>query len=428
MKIFFSILSILILLIACDTKRKKAAEAGIKYTCSMHPQVLKDEPGKCPICHMDLIPVKQAVTDTMGAQPMNMDSTSNRQMDSASNTEMSANKMAMPNEIELTDQQIRLANIQADTIGSTGFGSSMVLTGTIAFNEKNIETISSRVKGRIERLYYKNTGDYIPKGAKVYELYSEDLNSIKQEYILLLQKSGTSGNSVINFNQLLQAARHKLQLWGMTAAQIRALEQTRKASYTTAFYSPASGYITQLNVTEGDYVMEGGSMIRLANTSSVWVETQAYSSQLSQINRNAAVIVQIPQLANKKITGSIEFVSPEINPQTRINLLRVNISNPNNQLKPGMVAYIFLSNTQTNAIALPLDAIMRNGNMAYVWIKTGNNRFKMQSVTLGAANGNQVGITNGLKAGDVVVITGAYLLNSEYLLRNGGGSMEGMKM
>jgi Cu(I)/Ag(I) efflux system membrane fusion protein len=166
----------------------------------------------------------------------------------------------------------------------------------------------------------------------------------------------------------------------------------------------------------------------LANTSSVWIETQAYSSQLAQINRSAAVTVQIPEWSNKKITGTIEFTSPEINPQTRINLLRVNIPNPDNGLKPGMSAYVFLNSDQKNTVALPIDAVMRNGKLAYVWIKSGNNKFKMQSVTIGAESGNQIEITSGLKAGNVVVTSGAYLLNSEYLLRNGGNSMEGMKM
>jgi Cu(I)/Ag(I) efflux system membrane fusion protein len=427
MKIILFIIGILILLTACDTKRKKAVSAGIKYTCSMHPQVLKDEPGECPICHMDLIVVHQMRTDT-AAHSMNMDSSNGMKMDSASNNDMGSDEMEMLNEIGLSDQQIKLGNIHADSIGNTGFGSSTVLTGTVSFNEKNMETISSRVKGRIEKLFFKNVGDFVSKGAKVYELYSEELNSAKQEYILLLQRKGTLSNTVINFNQLLEAARHKLLLWGMTAAQITALEQSRKAFYTTTFYSPASGYITQLNVTEGDYAMEGQSMLRLANTSSVWIETQAYSSQLAQINRSDAVTVQIPEWDNKKITGTIEFASPEINSQTRINLLRVNIPNPGNQLKPGMSAYVYLNRDQKNTVALPIDAVMRNGKLAYVWIKTGNNKFKMQSVTIGAESGNQIEITSGLKTGDVVVTSGAYLLNSEYLLRNGGNSMEGMKM
>jgi Cu(I)/Ag(I) efflux system membrane fusion protein len=420
MKIYLSILTVLLLLNACDTKRKKAVETGTKYTCSMHPQVKKDEPGKCPICHMDLIAVQAVHKDTAA-----MDSSNAMKMDSS----IQDGKMKMAGELELTEQQIRLGNIRVDTIGKTGFGSSVVLTGTIAFNEKNIETVSARVRGRIEKLYYKNVGNYVPKGGKIYELYSEELNSAKQEYILLLQQRKSVGNSVINYNQLLSAARHKLQLWGMTAAQVNALTANSRAAYVTTFYSPAGGYLTQLNSTEGAYVLEGGPIMRVANTSTVWVETQAYTSQLAAINRNAAVTVQIPQLGNKKMEGKIEFASPEINQQTRINLLRVSLPNPGNELKPGMPAYIYVNSAvENNAIVLPANAVMRTNKSAFVWVQTGRNKFSMQTVVTGAESGNEIEIKQGLKTNAVVVISGAYLLNSEYLLRNGSSSMEGMKM
>lgn len=420
MKIYFSIITILVLLTACNSKKKTIVESGTTYTCSMHPQIMKDEPGKCPICHMDLIPV-QAVhidsalihsDDTMG-------------MDSA----MQDGDMNMAGDLELTEQQIRLGNITVDTIGKTGFGSSVVLTGTIAFNEKNIETVSARVRGRIERLYYKNIGDYVPTGGKIYELYSEALNSARQEYILLLQQRKSVGNSVVNYSQILSAARHKLQLWGMSAAQVNAITANSKSAYVTTFYSPAGGYLTQLNSTEGAYVMEGGAIMRLANTSTVWVETQAYTSQLSGINRNASVTVRVPQLGDKKLEGKIEFASPEINQRTRINLLRVSISNPGNVLKPGMPAYIYVNSAfENNAIALPANAVMRTNKTAFVWVQTGKNKFSMQTVITGAENGNEIEIKQGLKPKIAVVVSGAYLLNSEYLLRNGSSSMEGMNM
>ncbi len=418
MKIYLIILTVLLLLSACDTKRKTAVQTGTKYTCSMHPQIMKDEPGKCPICHMELIPVQALHKDTVA-----MHSDDTMVMDS------SMQDGAMTSDLELSQQQIRLGNITVDTIGQSGFGNSVVLTGTIAFNEKNIETVSARVRGRIDKLYYKNVGDYVPKGGKIYELYSEALNSAKQEYILLLQQRKSVGNSVINYNQLLSAARHKLQLWGMSAAQVNAITANSKSAYITTFYSPAGGYVTQLNSTEGAYVMEGGAIMRLANTSTVWVETQAYTSQLVGISRSAAVMVQVPQLGDKKLEGKIEFASPEINPQTRINLLRVSIPNPGNELKPGMPAYIYVNSAvQNNAIALPANAVMRTNKTAFVWVQTGTNKFSMQTVITGAENANEIEIKQGLKPNTAVVVSGAYLLNSEYLLRNGSSSMEGMKM
>ncbi|MEO7462926.1 MAG: efflux RND transporter periplasmic adaptor subunit [Ferruginibacter sp.] len=420
MKCYFTILTVMILFTACDNKQKTVVETGTTYTCSMHPQIMKDEPGKCPICHMELIPVHSVNQDTAA-----VDSSGIRGMDSS----MQDGAMNMASDLELTELQIRLGNIMLDTIGKSGFGSSVVLTGTIAFNEKNIETVSARVRGRIERLFYRNVGDYIPTGAKIYELYSEQLNSAKQEYSLLLEQRKSIGNSVINYNQLLSSARHKLLLWGMTARQVNAINANGRAAYVTAFYSPAGGYLTQLNITEGAYVMEGGAIMRLANTSTVWVETQAYTSQLAGINRNATVTVQVPQLGDKKLEGKIEFASPEINPQTRINLLRVSIPNPGNELKPGMPAYIYVNSAvQNNAIALPANAVMRTNTTAFVWVQTGKNKFSMQTVITGAENSNNIEIKQGLKPNAVVVVSGAYLLNSEYLLRNGSSSMEGMKM
>ena len=427
MKPLVIILSVLVFLAACTSKTKTVADANTKYTCSMHPQVMKDEPGECPICHMDLIPVHNMHADSAKHDQMKMPADM-KTGNSSGKESMPSMDMKMSNEIELTEQQVKLAGIQTDTIGSAGFGNNMVLTGTVTFNEKNIENISARVKGRIERLYFKNVGDYVPKGTKVYELYSEELNSAKQEYILLLQRRGSAGASVINFNQLVEAAKHKLLLWGMAPSQIRSLEQSRKTSYTTTFYSTSGGYITQLNITEGNYVMEGQSMVRLANTSSVWVETQAYASQLSQINNKGKVIVHIPQLSNMKVAGAIEFASPEINPQTRINLLRVSIPNPGNQLKPGMTAYIYLSNEERTAFSVPIDAVMRSNDAAMVWVQTGKDKFSMRKIITGAENGNVIEISSGLKQGDAVVTSGAYLLNSEYLLRNGVSSMAGMNM
>ena len=335
----------------------------------------------------------------------------------------------MPREIELTESQIRLANIVTDTFGSLSSGGERVLTGTVAVNENAMEAVSARVRGRVERLYYKNVGDYVPKGAPLYNLYSEELNSAKQEYVLLLKRAKSMGGSVIQYSQLVDAARHKLALWGMTAAQIKGLEKVSKPSYTTTFYSTASGYIKELNAVEGAYVQEGQTIVRLANTSTVWVEAQVYATQLAQIPRNSTVTVRLPQLGNKTLKGKIEFSSPEINTQSRINLIRVQVPNAGNSLKPGMVAYIYLHQTsQPNFYSLPIDAIMRKKSQAYVWVKTAANKFKMLKVGTGVENGGIVAITSGIKAGDVVVVKGAYLLNSEYLLRNGLSTMNEMGM
>ncbi len=416
------------MLASCGSKKKESGQPLVQYTCSMHPQVLKDAPGECPICHMDLIPLQPIHIDsTMKMMETDSDSSSLMDLDSSSN-DMGHNDPGMVNELTLTDLQIRTANILVDTIGKVNFKSSNVLTGTVTFNENNIEIVSARVKGRVEHLYYKNMGDFVAKGARLFDLYSEELNSAKQEYILLLQQRSTQNSGVINFNHLVDAARHKLLLWGMTSGQVRALSVNSKPSFITTFYSKASGYINQLNIIEGAYVIEGQSIMRLANTSSVWVETQAYASQLAGMNNAKKVMVQIPALGNRKIEGEIEFASPEINIQTRVNLLRVKISNAGNELKPGMSANVYVNNNSSQVIALPAEAIIRTTGQPYVWVKTGNNSFKMKQIVIGGESGNKVEIKQGISSLDVVVVSGAYLLNSEYLLRNGVNSMAGMNM
>lgn len=388
--------SLLLIATACNQKKSVSANTDVFYTCSMHPQVMQNKPGNCPICGMKLIPVeKKKATDA--------------------------------DAIMLSDQQIQLGNIQVDTVGRGTVGSETVLTATLNIDETKATTVSARISGRIEKLYFKNEGDYIQKGARLYDLYSEELNNAKQEYILALEKQATLDNSIIDFKQLVQGARNKLLLWGMSEAQINELAKTKTVSTLTPFFSPVSGYVTKLESHEGDFVAEGGTIVRLANLSSLWAEAQVYTSQLAEIDSKGRAIVQFPDI-NKELTGTIQFVNPEINPDTRINLIRIAIPNQNNQLKPGMPAVVVVKNRQRNSLTLPVDAVMRHENMNMVWIQVDKNTFKNVMVETGVENDGRLEITSGLKQGDVVVTSGAYLINSEYIFRNGANPMAGHDM
>jgi Cu(I)/Ag(I) efflux system membrane fusion protein len=263
----------------------------------------------------------------------------------------------------------------------------------------------------------------------LYDLYSEELNNIKQEYLLVVEKKKIFANeTTIDFEQLLQSAKNKLLLWGMSEAQIQQLANSKKATPITTFYSTAAGYITTMDIREGDYVMDGGTIVKLADLSSLWAEAQVYTSQLAAIDRSSIATVQLPDLDGKEIKGSIEFVNPEINPDTRINLIRVSIPNPGNQLKPGMPAYIILKSPQRKTLTLPIDAVIRDGKGATIWIQTGTHTFKSLMVQTGLETDDRIEITSGLNEGDIIVISGAYLLQSEYIFKKGANPMEGMKM
>ena len=382
----------------CKNKKETPKDPDTYYTCSMDPQVVEYKPGKCPICKMDLTPVKKKNGESK-------------------------------DELQLSEQQIQLGNIQTDTIRNGTIGDQIVLTASLNFDQMKTSSVSSRVMGRVEKLYYKNLGDYVKKGSPLYDLYSEDLNNAKQEYILALDKKKTFTNeTVIDFDQLIQSAKNKLLLWGLNEAQVNELANTKKTTTTTTFYSTANGYITQLDIREGDYAMEGGTIVKLADLSALWAEAQVYTSQLAEVNSNSIATVLLPDFDNKEIKGKIEFVNPEINPDTRINLIRVSIPNQGNQLKPGMPAYVLLKSPQRQSLTLPIDAVLRDGKGATVWIQTSQNTFKSVMVQTGLESDERIEIKSGVAIGDVIVIRGAYLLQSEFIFKKGANPMDGMKM
>lgn len=390
---------VLVLFISCKNKQTEVAQTdtGVYYTCSMHPQIMESKPGNCPICGMKLIEIHKSSNMPDGV-------------------------------IKLSDQQMQLGNIHTDTMRANLLGDEVKLTATLYFDEMKASAVSSRVEGRIEHLYFKNMGDYIHKGDKLFDIYSEALNNAKQEYILDLERQNELGNATINFSQLLQSAKNKLLLWGMTDAQIKELSVNKKISSNTTFYSNVNGYVTTMDSKEGDYIMEGATIVRLADLSTLWAEAQVYTSQLAQIDRQGFATVSIPDLPGKELKGKVEFVNPEINPDTRINLIRVSIPNVDYHLKPGMPAYVFIKSRKRNMISLPIDAVLQDANGSSVWVQTDKNTFKSRMVETGLESDDVIEIKSGLQAGDVVVTSGVYLLNSEYVFKNGSNPMSGMKM
>ena len=392
MRLFIPVI-LIFLMSACSHRQAQPVDPGVYYTCSMDPQVHELTPGNCPICKMRLTKV-----NTISAGD--------------------------PEELKLSDQQVKLGNIKVDTIRNGSIQSNILLPGTVVADASSNQSISSRIMGRIDKLYFKIEGEHISKGDHLMEIYSEELNNARQEYLLLLEKKAALGTTIVDYDQLIAAAQNKLRLWGMTEHQVRELARTKQATSLVTIFSERDGVISSIAVREGDYVMQGSVVLSLTNLSKVWVEAQVYLTEAGRFKEGSAFDINVPGI-DKLYHGSVQFINPEIGGGTRTNLLRLEVSNTDGMLKPGMPVYVKLNERSPGKMILPSSAVIHDRGMDLVWIASGDHRFRSRMIKVGEQSADQVQVLEGLQEGDRVVISGAWLLNSEYTLRNGSGVMAG---
>lgn len=382
---------------SCKEASPEVVPENVYYTCSMDPQVMEKKPGTCPICKMDLVRV-----------------------------EVDPNQKA--GELKLSEQQIRLANIQTDTVRLRPLGDEITLSATLKENQNGINTVTARVAGRVERLFVRNVGEPVRAGQAIFELYSEQLSAAQQDYLLALQSKKRYADTDPNFARIADAARNKLLLWGMTEAQIGEVEQSGRVKNMLTFYSKYAGIATEVSIAEGDYVAEGSPLLRLADLRNLWAEAQLYVSDLPFLGKTGEALVEIPSISDQKLRGKVSFVNPALEASSKIVMVRAEIANPNGDYQPGMQAWMTLKGKVRNAIAVPTNALIQGKDGATVWLKNAAGAFESRMVTMGKSNRDFTEIKAGLEAGEVVVVSGAYLLHSELVFKKGANPMAGHDM
>lgn len=368
-------------------------ESSSYYTCPMHPSVISSTPGSCPVCNMSLIKVEKKESVNEGQQG---------------------------NFITIDKHKQELAGIKTDTVKFRNIFPTSTIIGTVAINEELVKTIGSRSKGRIDKLFIKSTGDYLKKGSPLYSIYSEQLVADEKEYLALYEKTKSSSSASKLTDEIRGAAKNKLLLWGLTGKQISELEKSFKTSPLITFSSQESGYVTEVNITEGMYVEEGSPLIKIISLDRVWIEAQLYSNEVSKTTDSKLFYVYSESNPNDVYKGTLVYNSPLIEEGRRVQLLRIRVDNTKGKLIPGMMVSVSPQKSTQPVLAVPKSAILLE-EMKTAWVKTNENTFEQRMIETGAQNKYWIEILSGLKQGDILVTEGAYLISSEFILKSGAG-------
>lgn len=356
------------------------ADAGVEqiWTCSMHPQIRRNEPGSCPICGMDLIPL-----DTEGGSED-------------------------PLSYQMSENAMKLANIQTIIVGKGDASKEIRLNGKVQVDERKAYSQSTHIPGRIEQISVSFTGEKVRRGQTLATVYSPELVTAQEE---LLQAAGIRESQP----DLFAAAQEKLRNWKISQAQINKIIANGKAIQRFSIQADVNGIVTEKMVELGDYVERGMPIYQISDLSKVWVLFDLYESELAWIKEGSEIDYTINSLPGEVFKGKISFIDPLINSQTRVASARVEVDNKDGRLKPEMFASGTVKNKigkeDSQEIVIPKTAVLWTGKRSVVYIKE-TSGFKMREITLGPALGDAYIVQDGLEPGEEIVSNGTFTVDA----------------
>jgi membrane fusion protein, copper/silver efflux system len=363
---------------------------GIEWTCSMHPQIRQPGPGSCPICGMELIPVSMGDDDGVHGE--------------------------LPR-LTVSDRAAALMSVQVWPVERLDVASDVRLSGTIGYDETQVHDVVTRTEGQVERLYVNYENAAVRRGQRIADIFSPAIQAASQE---LLQASRAAQRG--GMADLVEAAAGQLLALGVTRAQVDRILESGEAARTFTVFSQADGVISDLTARQGEWLMAGGRLMRIAGVSRVWAQFEAYERDLARLQVGRPLQFTVESFPGEVFGGTIAFIDPVVDGGRRTVRVRVQVDNPGGRLKPGMLARGQASGpaAAAGALVIPATAPLLTGRRALVYVQLpGFERptFEPRDVTLGERRGAYWEIASGLTEGELVVVNGAFRIDSELQIR-----------
>ena len=374
---------------ADDTLAEHALKhANPRYRCPMHPEIVRDEPGVCPICGMTLVKVEPPpAKDEMG-----MDYVPVYREDAGG-------------EVRISPAVINNLGVRTEPVVRGSLPRGVQTVGYVQFDERRVQQVRPRAEGWVEGLSVRAMGETVSAGQLLFTLYSPMLESVQQEYLDALK---------IGNRELIDASRDRLRAVGLDAGTASRLAKSGRAAGKVAFHAPISGVITELEAREGAMLTPEMSAMTITELGSLWVVAEVPESQSSWVRQGTHAEVRFPSQPGEPIPGRVEYVYPELNMETRTVRARIVLDAPPQDVRPNMLATVSLVTADGEPVLhVPRNAVIRNGARDRVVVALGDGRFASRNVVAGAEGGDRIAIREGLQEGDRVVVAAQFLLDSE---------------
>jgi len=370
--------------------------AALNYTCPMHPEVVQDHPGRCPICGMDLVPVSPEPQHPSAAQ------------------QPARSLLPGRSEVHLDSRRLQMIGVRTARVERRMLSGEIRTVAVVTADESRLSMVHARLPGWIERLLVSRVGEYVRKGQVVARLHSLELVAAQEDFLAALRNlqalAGTAGGAG---EPILEAARSRLRLWGMSDREIDLLAATREVRQSVEILSPASGHVLSLGVVEGHRVEPGTTLMTIADLAQVWVVLDLYEFDIGRVRTGNSVEIELAGLPGETFRSVVDYVYPLMDARTRTTKARAVLTNTGGRIRPGMYGRARIAVEPRDALVAPFDALIDTGAEQYVFVATGPGHFVPVRVQTGLRTPEEVEILSGLTEGQEVVTSGNFLLDSE---------------